>query len=230
MVAEFFEGEPETGIQAPTVEFPTGYKVGVTRYADTILKHVFPQRFNDLLHNLENFWIDLEEIRTGGGGRASHTKRFDDGLEKLGWGKRNIVIEKLIDGKRIHQVRGHEIDMFAPGSNEAEFPGIAVEMEWNNKDPFFDRDLLNFQTLHQEGALGVGIIITRGPKLQELLGRTIKSSPSAAFKYGQSSTHWNKLEPRIALGGGGQCPLILIGIEPPRLRKNEELFQELGSS
>ena len=24
-------------------------------------------------------------------------------------------------------------------------------MEWNNKDPFFDRDLINFQALHHEG-------------------------------------------------------------------------------
>lgn len=36
-------------------------------------------------------------------------------------------------------------------------------------------------------------------------------------KFGQSSTHWNKLIPRVNLGGGGECPLILIGIEPPRV-------------
>ena len=40
-------------------------------------------------------------------------------------------------------------------------------MEWNNKDPFFDRDLNNFRLLHQLGVLSVGVIITRLWELQE---------------------------------------------------------------
>ncbi|MHB1171641.1 MAG: hypothetical protein ACYCZY_03935 [Lacisediminihabitans sp.] len=36
-------------------------------------------------------------------------------------------------------------------------------------------------------------------------------------KYGQSTTHWDKLIPRVNLGGGEECPLILVGIEPPRV-------------
>ncbi len=84
-------------------------------------------------------------------------------------------------------------------------------MEWNNKDPFFDRDLTNFYTLHRTGALAVGVIVTRGPGLQQLLlGRRLT-------KFGSSTTHWNKLMPRVDLGGGGECPLLLVGIEPERL-------------
>jgi len=41
-----------------------------------------------------------------------------------------------------------------------------LEIEWNNKDPFFDRDLENFKRLHAEGAISVGVIITRGTSLQ----------------------------------------------------------------
>jgi hypothetical protein len=44
---------------------------------------------------------------------------------------------------------------------------IALEIEWNNKDPFFDRDLENFKRLHAEGAISVGIIVTRGESLQD---------------------------------------------------------------
>jgi len=209
-------------IRLPSSKFPSGYKVRVTRYADLILEHGFPQRFRELVENLEDFTIKLSEVKTGGGSRASHTKRFDDGLGKFGWGKRNIVIEKTIDGLKVQEVRGHEIDMFAEGSSDSPYPGIAVEMEWNNKDPFFDRDLVNFQALHSEGAIAVGVIVTRGPNLQELL-KTIRTSESSGPKYGQSSTHWNKLVPRVALGGGGQCPLILIGIETERLIGSETL-------
>lgn len=114
------------------------------------------------------------------------------------------------------RTRGHEIDMFGKGSRDNPLPGIAVEMEWNNKDPFFDRDLLSFQALHKEGVIAAGVIITRGPRLQSLIGATIQSS-DGGWKYGQSSTHWEKLLPRVNLGGGGECPLLLVGIEPERV-------------
>lgn len=207
-------------VESPTVVgLPNGYRYGVTRYADLILCHAFPNLYQDLLTVLDDFRIDTPtEILKGGGGRADHTRRFDSLLEKRGWGKRNITISKLIDQQHIHATRGHEIDMFAARSAHEDYPGIAVEMEWNNKDPFFDRDLNNFMALHREGALAVGIIVTRGPKLQKYLGAVVKSSGSSKnFKYGTSSTHWDKLIPRINLGGGGECPLFVIGIEPERI-------------
>ncbi len=37
------------------------------------------------------------------------------------------------------------------------------------------------------------------------------------MKYDQSSTHWDKIIPRINLGGGGECPIIVVGIEPERV-------------
>jgi hypothetical protein len=46
---------------------------------------------------------------------------------------------------------------------------IGCEIEWNNQDPFFDRDLENFKRLHAEGAISVGVIITRGSSLQASL-------------------------------------------------------------
>ncbi len=217
-------------VSLPTAEFPSGYRVGVTRYADLILREAFPRRFAELVETLAGYTIHLDELLRGGGGRASHTARFDATLETHGWGKRNISISRLIDDRLLHQTPGHEIDMFAINSRADPYPGIGVEMEWNNKDPFYDRDLLNFQALHREGALALGVIVTRGPELQRLLGATIRSSATANnMKYGQSSTHWNKLIPRVNLGGGGECPLILIGIEPPRI-EGVEILEEAHRS
>ena len=48
------------------------------------------------------------------------------------------------------------------------------EVEWNNKDPFFDRDLENFKRLHAEGAISVGIIVTRGSSLHEHMREFIR--------------------------------------------------------
>lgn len=211
--------DPAGVIRTPIIEeFPTGYRYGVTRYADLILRDAFPNQFRQLAETLSEFRIDVSELLTGGGSRATMTRRFDQYLHDRGWGKRTISISKSIDGRMIHDTRGHEIDMFAPGDDPTGYPGIAIEMEWNNKDPFFDRDLLNFMALHREGALAVGVIVTRGPELQRYVGRVIKTSEKeASKKYGQSTTHWNKLAPRINLGGGGECPLLIIGIEPERI-------------
>lgn len=211
--------DPPGMVRKPSVEgLPIGYEYGVTRYADLILRDAFPERYRDLCLTLQEFRINVHEILKGGGSRASHTRRFDGLLEHRGWGKRNITISKLIDDRTIHATKGHEIDMFATGAANDPYPGVAVEMEWNNKDPFFDRDLLNFMALHREGALAVGIIVTRGPELQRIVGPTVKSGErTPSVKYGSSTTHWDKLVPRINLGGGGECPLLVIGIEPARI-------------
>ena len=200
---------------------PDGYVYGVTRYADIILAGAFPARLGHLIRSLAAFRITLQELRAGGGGRTEFVRRFDDSLraQDQSWGKRNITIVKRLgfddDVREIARVRGHEIDMFGVGEAD-QFPGVAVEMEWNNKDPFYDRDLNNFAALHREGAIAVGVIVTRGPRLQELIGPVIRSK-QGGFKYGQSTTHWNKLIPRVNLGGGGECPLLLVGIEPERV-------------
>lgn len=207
---------------------PEGYTYYVARYADVILKTAFETRLSELLAVLDGFHPTLDELRKGGGGRTVFVARFDAALaanregDAKPWGKRNIEISSLIDGEPRYTVRGHEIDMFGAGHVGDPFPGVAVEMEWNNKDPFFDRDLVNFQALHREGAIAVGVIVTRGPTLQRLLAPTVRSKDKG-FKYGQSSTHWDKLIPRVHLGGGGECPLFLVGIEPERITGVEVL-------
>lgn len=209
-----------------TPGWPSGYVYGATRYADVILREAFPDRFRDLVAALDAYRPSLDELRRGGGGRTVFTRRFDDSLASMRqdgedvWGKRNVTIEKVVglDGTALRRsrTRGHEIDMLGKGTLAEPLPGVAVEMEWNNKDPFYDRDLINFQALHQEGAIAIGVIVTRGPGLQALIGPTIRSK-DGGLKFGQSSTHWDKLIPKVNLGGGGECPLLLIGIEPERI-------------
>lgn len=212
--------------EVTTAGWPEGYVYGATRYADVILKESFNERFTDLVAALDQFHPTLLELRTGGGGRTVFVKRFDDSLaamtqdEQKIWGKQNVTIVKNVqlDGTTLRSSRthSHEIDMFGKGTLAEPLPGLAVEMEWNNKDPFYDRDLINFQALHREGAIAIGVIVTRGPALQTLIGATIQSR-DGGNKYGVSSTHWDKLIPKVNLGGGGECPLILIGIEPARI-------------
>lgn len=212
--------------EVTTTGWPGGYVYGATRYADVILKESFSGRFEDLVNALEQFHPTIDELRTGGGGRTVFVKRFDDSLAAMKqdgqkiWGKQNLTIVKHVEleGTTLRTSRAptHEVDMFGKGTLDQPLPGIAVEMEWNNKDPFYDRDLNNFQALHREGAIAIGVIVTRGPALQALIYPTIRSRDGNK-KYGQASTHWDKLIPKVNLGGGGECPLLLVGIEPARI-------------
>lgn len=228
----------ESQVQPPTVGgLPEGYIYGVTRYADVILEKAFVDRFADLCEALRGFHPTLDELKAGGGGRTPFVKRFDESLREMRhsgssvWGKQKITIHKWIGFKEelapFSKVRSHEIDMFGVGSWTKPFPGVAVEMEWNNKDPFFDRDLNNFQALHREDAVAVGVIVTRGPTLQGLISQVIRSKDGKTSKYGTSTTHWDKLIPRVDLGGGGGCPLFLIGIEPERIKGLESAYDAL---
>jgi hypothetical protein len=107
--------------------------------------------------------IPIEEIIGSGGGETKGTQRLRRALAELGWHKVNFTIEKRINGVQRESI-SHEVDhvrTFADGRV------IALEIEWNNKDPFFDRDLENFKRLHAEGAISVGVIVTRGSSLQD---------------------------------------------------------------
>jgi hypothetical protein len=56
-----------------------------------------------------------------------------------------------------------EVEIYAPPVRSAVLANLVPhEIEWNNKDPFLDRDLADFKRLHAEGAMSVGVIITRG--------------------------------------------------------------------
>jgi len=86
----------------------------------------------------------------------------------MGWSKTKFEIKKVIDNETRESIT-HEIDHVKVFSIFDQPYKIALEIEWNNKDPFFDRDLENFKRLHTEGIISVGIIITRGSALQSKL-------------------------------------------------------------
>jgi len=107
--------------------------------------------------------IPIEEIIAGGGGESKGTQRLRRALAAKSWVKTNFIIEKRINGVP-RESQSHEVDhvrTYKAGSR------VALEIEWNNKDPFYDRDLENFKRLHADGAISVGVIVTRGKSLHE---------------------------------------------------------------
>ena len=139
-----------------------GFDVLTRNHAEAILAHDFPGELELLVRILLEFRISLAEIVTGGGGEAGLTQRLRHELSDLNWRKHNFSVETVVDGRARAGV-SHEVDHV----KFAEAGALALEIEWNNKDPFFDRDLENFQRLHALSAISLGVVITRGASMQE---------------------------------------------------------------
>lgn len=167
-------------------------------HATSILASDFPSEWADILGCLNDFCLKRTAIMTPGGGRSPIPIAIDTYLESRGWTEKKFDTKFVVDGKEIPNPT-HKIDNF---KNR-----IAVEVEWNNKTEFYDRDLNNFRILRQLKVVSVGIIITRLSELQELFDSLGKGA-----SYGNSTTHWNKLIPKVDGGGAGGCPLLLVGL------------------
>lgn len=138
------------------------FDVLTQNHAEAILAHDFPRELDLLARVLVEFRISLAEIVAGGGGEAGLTQRLRHELSDLNWRKHNFSVETVVDGRARAGI-SHEVDHV----KFAEAGTLALEIEWNNKDPFFDRDLENFQRLHSLSAISVGIVVTRGASMQD---------------------------------------------------------------
>ena len=87
---------------------------------------------------LTEFRFRRSWINVGGGRKSKVSEAIDSGLYARGWKEKHFDTEIHVDGAAITSPT-HSVDCF---KNR-----IALEIEWNNKDPFYDRDLNNFRLL-----------------------------------------------------------------------------------
>ncbi|WP_421852855.1 BglII/BstYI family type II restriction endonuclease [Oricola sp.] len=145
-----------------------GFDVLALHHAEAIISKDFPEAESELEQACAELDLPILEVIGSGGGETKLTQRLRRRLAENGWDKRNIQVRKTVrwadDEPEIEVASlSHEIDhvkSFPPNGSV-----FALEIEWNNKDPFFDRDLENFKRLHAEGAISVGGLITRGSSL-----------------------------------------------------------------
>jgi len=138
-----------------------GFEIQFTNHAQAILEHDFSELIDELESALIELRLPITEIIGGGGGEAKMTQRLRRKLADVSWLKHNFEMRKIVDGVEKESI-SHEIDHV----RRSEAGTVAFEIEWNNKDPFFDRDLENFKRLHAEGAISLGGIVTRGSEMQ----------------------------------------------------------------
>ncbi|MGV8921613.1 MAG: BglII/BstYI family type II restriction endonuclease [Pseudomonas sp.] len=183
------------------------FEIHEWRHATAILASDFPVEWGQILEMLENFRLYKSWLEVGGGNRSKIAAWVDHTLGEDGWIETKFDTQIKVD-ETTRNSPTHKVDCF---KNR-----VALEVEWNNKDPFYDRDLNNFRLLFDLGVVSVGVIFTRSDELQEIFNDLGRGS-----SYGESTTHMSKLLPRIEGGGGGGCPLLVIGINKSLLTDDE---------
>ena len=174
------------------------YEVHEWKHACAILKKDFPEEWDDIVKLLMQFRLKRSWIAQGGGRKSQVAANIDEFLYQRGWEEKAFATQMVVDGIPA-DTPTHKVDCFRNR--------VALEVEWNNKDPFYDRDLNNFRLLFDLRAISVGVIVTRCDELQDIF-----DSLGRGASYGSSTTHMSKLLPRVDGGGGGGCPLLVFGI------------------
>jgi len=174
------------------------YEMHEWRHASAILHADFKSEFDDIVEVLQGFRLLRSQVSAAGKNKSPISAGIDSVFYGKGWVETSFDTKIVVDDVP-SETPTHKVDCY---KNK-----VAFEIEWNNKDPFFDRDLNNFRLLFDLRVISVGVILTRCDNLQEIFNALDKGS-----SYGNSTTHMSKLIPRIQGGGGGGCPILVFGI------------------
>jgi hypothetical protein len=174
------------------------YELHEWRHAAAVLYTDYRSEWDDICAVLTTFRLFRSEVVAKGGRKSPVASRIDGALYAKGWVEKQFATKIVVDADE-HASPTHKVDCVKSG--------VGVEVEWNNKDPFYDRDLNNFRLLFELRVLSVGVIITRASHLQSIFDKLGKGK-----SYGNSTTHMAKLLPRLEGGGGGGCPVLVVGI------------------
>lgn len=174
------------------------YEVHEWRNAVGVLQTACPEEWSNIQIALRAFRLHRSEIQAAGGRRSTIVDRLERPLHEAGWLERKFATAIVVDEEK-RDSPTHSVDCFKGR--------VALEVEWNNKDPFYDRDLNNFRLLFDLQVIDVGVIITRCSPLQKIFDQ-LGRGPS----FGNSTTHMGKLLPRLRGGSGGGCPIVVFGI------------------
>jgi hypothetical protein len=174
------------------------YEVREWRSGLAVLTTAHPDEWRDILEVLRGFALLRSDVLKPGGSKGLIALKLDLHFTKLDWIEKAFDTRIIVD-KSERVTPTHKVDCY---KNR-----VALEVEWNNKDPFFDRDLENFRLLFDRQAIDAGVIITRCTELQRIFKQLGRGA-----SFGNSTTHMEKLIPRLNGGSGGGCPVVVFGI------------------
>jgi hypothetical protein len=104
------------------------YEVHEWKHACAVLKGDFSEEWNDIIEVLADFRLKKSAVMAPGGGKSPIATALDGAFFAKGWTEKSFETKVVVDKKPI-ETPTHKVDCF---KNR-----VALEIEWNNKDPFF---------------------------------------------------------------------------------------------
>lgn len=178
--------------------FHERYEIVEWRNATGVLSTACPQEWSDIQSVLLSFRPTVTELQAPGGAITDMASALASASRSIGWRNKEFVTRIDIDERKV-RIPTHDIDCVKGR--------VALEIQWSNKDPFFDRDLSNFRLLFDLQAIDVGVLITRSDELKDLYRQIGKA-------YTATATWLSKLRPRVEAGVAGGCPILVFAIRP----------------
>jgi N6-adenosine-specific RNA methylase IME4 len=138
------------------------YEVHEWRNGLAILGAAHPKEWRNIVEVLRGFSLLKSDVLQPGGSKGLISSKLDSHFTRLGWVEKKFDTKIVVDTAE-HIAPTHKVDCY---KNR-----VALEVEWNNKDPFYDRDLNNFRLLFELRAIDAGVIITRCTELQQIFNK-----------------------------------------------------------
>ena len=132
------------------------FEVAEKHHAAAILHTDFRPEWDDLVAMLAQFTLRRSDILTPGGGKSPISRGINGFFYDRRWKEHEFKIQVKADDT-ITLAPTHHVDYFRNR--------IAIETEWNNKDPFFDRDLTTFRLLFELNVLSVDTMGHKGKRV-----------------------------------------------------------------
>lgn len=131
------------------------------RNAKIVLENGYPSEWRDIIEVLSGFRLRHSDLTAKGrGNKSAMAGSIDRQFYARDWEEKQFKTAIKVD-EDISETPTHDIDCFKAK--------VALELEWNNKDPFYDRDLNNFRLLYELRIADVGVMVTRSTSLMRWL-------------------------------------------------------------
>jgi len=187
----------------PKIDLIPGWDCYDWRNGGAVLEHSHPAEWADIVSVLTAFRLKHTDVQKKGGGKTAVAAAVDGEFYARAWAEKEFKTAIIVDDVKSDSPT-HSVDCFRGK--------IALEVEWNNKDPFYDRDLNNFRLLFDLRVVDVGVVVTRSTELQRWLQKRYADFDKSKDTFGPSTTHMDKLTPRIVGGGAGGCPVLVFAM------------------
>jgi Restriction endonuclease BglII len=193
------------------------YEIRETRNAAVIIAVTNTDSFREVLGVLDRFRLTEEDIIVPGGQESTVARKLNQGFRELGWREGRIdmnvalrlrVMPYRAAGERRPEVVETEVQ--SEGYKVDNFKGrVALDVEWNAKDGNLDRDVAAYRALYDTGLIDGAIMVTRS--FESIRQLSVRLGRVGGFNTSTTTT-LEKLEPRLARGDGGGCPILAAAI------------------